>query len=146
MKKIFLLTFLCVVLNVIGQESFNHYKAKSIYSGKMSRINFKSNPITRVYRTRISEDYKQNGVNFAGHYSFTYWGCGSPCAGCAIVDVKTGKVYLGPDSELGYSFVKESKLLIVNPKDTTNRSSLNDVYTEEKWIWIEKNKKFIQLK
>jgi len=149
MKRILLLIFLCIVLNGIGQESFNHYKVKSIYSGKISRINFKSNPIARVYSTRISEDYKQNGVNFAGHYSFVYWGCGSPCTGCAIVDVKTGKVYLGPDSELGYSFVKESKLLIVNPKDTVSNSGQNPwdiIYQEEIWVWREKIKKFIKLK
>ena len=149
MKKIFLLIFWCVVLNIIGQESFNHYKVKSIYSGKISRINFKSNPSARFHRTIISEDYKQNGVNFAGHYSFVYWGCGSPCTGCAIVDVKTGKVYLGPYSGFGYDFTKESKLLIVNPKDTVSNSGQNPwdiVCQEEIWVWREKIKKFIKLK
>jgi len=149
MKKIFLLFFCLVVFNVIGQESFNLYKVKSIYSGRLALVNFKSNSTARVYRTRISEEYKQNGVNFAGHYSFAYWGCGSPCTGCAIVDVRTGKVYSGPDSGFGYNFRKESKLLIVNPKDTVSNSGQNPwdvVYKEELWVWIDKSKKFIKLK
>jgi len=149
MRRISLLIFCLVVLNINGQESFNHYAVKSIYSGKMARVNFKSNPTARVYRTRISKEYKQNGVNFAGHYSFAYWGCGSPCTGCAIVDVKTGEVYLGPDSGFGYDFVKESKLLIVNPKDTVSNSGQNlwdVVYQEEIWVWREKTKEFIKLK
>ena len=148
-KRISLLIFLLLVLNVNGQESFHRYTVKSIYSGKIARVNFKSNPTARVYRTRISKEYKQNGVNFAGHYSFAYWGCGSPCTGCAIVDVKTGEVYLGPDSGFGYDFVKESKLLIVNPKDTVSNSGQNlwdVVYQEEIWVWREKTKEFIKLK
>ena len=115
----------------------------------MSRVNFKSNPTARVYRTRISKEYNHNGVNFAGYYSFAYWGCGSPCTGCAIVDVRTGKVYSGPDSGFGYKFVKDSRLLIVNPKDTVSNSGQNPwdvVYREELWVWSDKSKRFIKLK
>lgn len=149
MKRISLLFSLLIVLAVNGQESFDHYAVKSIYSGKMAHLDFKSNPIARVYRTIISEEYKQNRVNFAGHYSFAYWGCGSPCTGCVIVDAKTGKIYLGPDSELGYKFVKESSLLIVNPRDTlstSDKNTWNEVYQEEIWAWREQIKKFIKLK
>ena len=114
----------------------------------MSPINLKSNRTARVYKTRISESYKQNGVNFAGHYSFVYWGCGSPCTGCAIIDVRTGKVYSGPDSGFGYNFIKDSKLLIVNPKDTISNSGQNpwdEVYKQESWVWVDKTKRFIKL-
>ena len=148
-EKDFFIDFLVGFLNVIGQESFKLYKVKSIYYGKMSRVNFNSNPTARVYKTRISNDYKHNGVNFAGSFSFAYWGCGSPCIGCAIVDVRTGKVYSGPDSGFGYKFVKDSRLLIVNPKDTVSNSGQNpwdNVYKEEKWIWNDKSKRFIKLK
>jgi len=148
MKEFFLIIsfFLVVVAN--GQESFKKYEVKSIYLEKMARIDFKSNPIARLYRTRISKNYKQNGVNFAGHYSFVFWGCGSPCTGCVIVDLKTGKVYSGPDSGFGYKFTKNSRLLIVNPKDTVSNSGQNpwdEVYKTERWFWNERSKKFIKL-
>jgi len=149
MKRISLLVLLLIVLNVNGQESFEKYRVSYIYSGQMSPINLKSNRTARVYKTTISESYKQNGVNFAGHYSFVYWGCGSPCTGCAIIDVRTGKVYSGPDSGFGYNFKKDSRLLIVNPKDTISNSGQNpwdEVYTEEIWLWKEKLKKFIKIR
>jgi len=149
MKRLSLLVFLFVVLGVYGQESFESYKVSYIYSGQMSPINFKSNWTARVYKTRISKSYSQNGVNFAGHYSFAYWGCGSPCTGCAIIDVRTGKVYSGPDSGFGYNFKKDSRLLIVNPKDTVSNSGQNpwdEVYKQKRWVWVERLKKFIELK
>lgn len=148
MKKLLLLISFFLVVYVKGQESFNQYYVSSIYSGKMARIDFKSNPVARVYRTRISENYKQNGVNFAGHYSFVFWGCGSPCTGCAIVDLKTGKVYSGPDSGFGYNFTRNSRLLIINPKDNVSNSGQNpwdEVYKTERWFWSEKSKKFLKL-
>ena len=149
MKRISLLVLLFIVLSVNGQESFEKYSVSYIYSGQMSPINLKSNRTARVYKTRISESYKQNGVNFAGHYSFVYWGCGSPCTGCAIIDVRTGKVYSGPDSGFGYNFKKNSRLLIVNPKDTVSNSGQNpwdEVYKQKRWVWVERLKKFIELK
>jgi len=148
MKRLSLLVFLFVVLGVHGQKSFENYNVSYIYLGQMFPINFKSNWTARVYKTRISESYKKNGVNFGGHYSFAYWGCGSPCTGCAIIDVRTGKVYSGPDSGFGYNFKKNSRLLIVNPKDTVSNSGQNpwdEVYKQERWVWVEKSKKFIEL-
>ena len=134
MKRISLLVLLFIVLSVNGQESFGKYSVSYIYSGEMSPLNLKSNRTARVYKTTMSESYKQNVVNFAGHYSFIYWGCGSPCTGCASIDVRTGKVYSGPDSGFGYNFKKDSRLLIVNTKDTISNSGQNpwdEVYTEE---------------
>jgi len=37
--------------------------------------------------------------NFAGHYEFVTWGCGTNCTAGAIVDFKTGIVYSPPLNE-----------------------------------------------
>ena len=148
MKRYFLIISFFLVLVANGQESSSKYEVKSIYLGKMARINFKNNPVARVYRARISKNYKQNGVNFAGHYSFVFWGCGSPCTGSVIVDAKTDKVYSGPDSGFGYNFTRNSRLLIVNPKDTVSNAGQNpwdEVYKTERWFWNDKSKNFIKL-
>jgi len=148
MKNIFLLCLLFATINLCSQNYFDRYKVDSIYLGEKSAIHLGDDKIVRAYRTRISKGYSQNGVNFAGHYSFIYWGCGSPCTGSAIVDVKTGRVYLGPDSGFGYNFVQNSRLLIVNPKDTISNSGQNpwdEVYTQEIWLWKERLKKFVKL-
>jgi hypothetical protein len=89
---------------------FEDYPVSKIFTGKPAP------PILvtaqeKMYRTRIREGVKtgqgilrdgkaQPGPNFAGHYIFVTWGCGSECGMAAIVDAITGRVYnppLSPD-------------------------------------------------
>jgi hypothetical protein len=49
----------------------------------------------RMFRTRLTEAGKQL-PNFAGHYQFAIWGCGSECISGAIIDLETGKVFAPP--------------------------------------------------
>jgi hypothetical protein len=81
----------------------------------------------RRYRTVIRQGARE-GPNFAGHYTIATWGCGSGCVQFAIVDAKTGAVYLPrfyvvarmhfdeetqePDEPLQFRI--DSKLLIVS--------------------------------
>ena len=53
----------------------------------------RDNAYAKLYKTSLTWDMKENGVNFAGHYSLVRIGCGSDCRTVGIVDVKTGKVY-----------------------------------------------------
>ncbi len=89
-------------------------------------IDYNSNKIAKQFKTVISEQYVK-GINFAGHYSITEWGCGSNCFETAITDIKTGKVYAGPTSyDVGgvrfdrqyIDFRPDSKLIIINPPDS----------------------------
>src|SRR5258705_13747218 len=72
-----------------------------------------------MFISRIKEGVKEQGVNFAGHFCFVYWGCGSPCKLSAVVDITTGNVYNGLPAETGYAFKKDSKVLVINPPDST---------------------------
>jgi hypothetical protein len=79
------------------------------------------------YRTVITEGSRE-GPNFAGHFTIVEWGCGGGCVQFAIVDAKTGRVfmppfYVGPravaegsdsEPEDPLKYQKDSKLLIVN--------------------------------
>lgn len=79
------------------------------------------------YRTVITEGSRE-GPNFAGHFTIVEWGCGAGCVQFAIVDAKTGSVfmppfYVGPpavvegsdaEPEDPLQYHKDSKLLIVN--------------------------------
>jgi len=49
----------------------------------------------RMFATRLREASKQP-PDFAGHYRFAGWGCGSACAAGAIIDLATGNVYQPP--------------------------------------------------
>lgn len=49
----------------------------------------------RQFRTRLTDASKQP-PNFAGHFRFTFWGCGSNCGAGAVIDLQTGVVYPPP--------------------------------------------------
>jgi hypothetical protein len=46
----------------------------------------------RMFRTNLREAAK-GGVNFAGHYILTGWGCGTNCEELAVIDARTGVAY-----------------------------------------------------
>ncbi len=132
-------------LTVVGQVSFDKYKIETPLIYKKAQIDYHSNPTAKQFKTRITNDYKKKGINFAGHYSFIFWGCGSPCQTSVIVDSKNGKVYDGPAAAIGYNYCKNSNLLIVNPKDTTGFFVDCPYCIEEKWLWNERKKRFDKL-
>lgn len=100
------------------------------------KLDFSNYEFKKMFRTATKDDIKENGVNFAGHFCFTYWGCGSPCKLSAVVDLKTGKVYNGLPAGLGYSFRKDSRLMVVNPPDSTNWYEITIPYAiPEEYEW-----------
>lgn len=98
---------------------FEDYKVNSVDHKKYAELDLKSNKYASNFRTRLKEGYSSDTANFAGHYSFVYWGCGSPCQSSLVIDRKTGKIYDSPSASLGYDFRVDSRMLIVNPPDTS---------------------------
>jgi len=74
----------------------------------------------------------RRGVNFAGHYVFVEWSCGTNCQQSAVVDAITGRVYPGPEGTHGYSFKTDSRLLITNPPGSGRDA---DSIPPEYWLW-----------
>lgn len=97
--------------------SFNDFKV-NIENIKNASLDLNSNELGQEYRTAILSDYNSEDTHFAGHYSISYWGCGAPCKMSVIIDRRTGKIYDAPNSELGYKFKADSRMLIVNPPDS----------------------------
>jgi len=122
---------------------FADFKASNFYVGKPAKIDYKSHPIARQYRTVITEGYKEEGkANFGGHYRFITWGCGSSCAEFALVDLRTGRVYNGMIAPAGFDFEANSQLVIVNPPADA-RTALYELETQY-WVWNEARHKFEQ--
>ena len=84
-----------------GTPTFEQYRVK-VSSAKPKPINFSKNKEARMFRTRLNDALKE-GVNFAGHFIYTGWGCGTGCAIGAVIDTHTGIVYL-PDELGGMGF------------------------------------------
>lgn len=111
----------------------------------MASLDFSHYEHKKMFITRTKQGIKEQGVNFAGHYCFVFWGCGSPCKLSAVVDMKTGKVYDGPTSEMGYSFKKESLVLVVNPPlDATGYYNKNIMWQQpSEYMWT--GKEFLKI-
>lgn len=129
---------------------FNDVKV-NVYKGKLTEVRLETQ-LARMYNTRITETYSSEGVNFAGHYCFVSWGCGSPCKMSAIVDAQTGKVYPGPNGTLGYTFKTDSRMVLLNkPEDGSVFFPKAGYYDStilyaipEIWVWNEGTREFEQ--
>jgi len=110
-----------------------------------SSLDFSDYEHKKMFITQTKQGIQEQGVNFAGHFCFVYWGCGSPCKVSAVIDMKTGKVYDGPASEIGYSFKKESLILVVNPPlDSTGYYNKNVMWQQpSEFIW--NGKEFLKM-
>lgn len=122
----FLFTFITAsLLTVIiyadsASPQFKDYPVSQIYKGPNAPAHL-SSPEAREFRTRLKEAARQK-PNFAGHYIVAKWGCGSGCIMPAILDAKTGKVFMVPFtiSTVGEEVVDplqfrlDSRLLIAN--------------------------------
>jgi hypothetical protein len=100
------LAFVVLALSatVFGQKKPTY----ASYSAKVERIrNIKvdlSSKDARMYRTNLRNATKA-GVNFAGRYILTGWGCGTNCSEWAIIDGRSGKVYFPKElAGVGYGF------------------------------------------
>src|SRR5215210_4224975 len=91
-----LLTALILALSSIGfaqktTPSFTQYAAR-VEKTKNVKVNLKSHKTANTYRTNLRNAAKE-GVNFAGHYILTTWGCGTNCSQSAIIDARNGRVF-----------------------------------------------------
>jgi len=83
-------------LNVAAQTGiprFSDYPVRDRYAGKTAPLVLSGE--ARMFRTRL-KDAARGKPNFAGHFIVTTWGCGTECIGGAIIDAKTGRVFMLP--------------------------------------------------
>ncbi|MEK6746832.1 MAG: hypothetical protein AABY33_07365 [Pseudomonadota bacterium] len=106
------------ILNRYPQESAGFKKAQ-----KFSR-----------YRSIINDGLSK-GVNFAGHFSFITWGCGTECVEAVIVNVKTGKIYGYLNSHFGFAFKENSRLLVADVWASEDTKILYPEVERSYWLW-----------
>ncbi|ARS34814.1 hypothetical protein [Pontibacter actiniarum] len=95
-----------------------NYSAGSMYRGKLAPLDESSHSDARTYRTMLREGMAE-GVNFAAKYTLVTVGCGTGCQQHVVVDRETGKVLDKVQSSMGARYSEDSRLLIVNPPDST---------------------------
>lgn len=84
------------VPGILGQTPvprFDDYPIRETFTGKTAPLVLSR--AARAYRTRLREAAREK-PNFAGHFIVTTWGCGTECVTGAIIDAKTGRVFMLP--------------------------------------------------
>ena len=119
MKNFPALLFILIALagNALAQHKspprFQDFPVAERFNGKSARVNLRSHPHARMFRTMLRDTAKL-GANFAGHYAVNYWGCGTECIRIGVVDLKTGRAYVSPFfANVGVVTHINSRLLIV---------------------------------
>ena len=120
-----LLTFSSIGFAQSPTPTFKQYAVK-VEKPKNIRVNLKSHKNANMFRTNLRNAAKE-GVNFAGHYILTTWGCGTNCTQSAIIDARNGQVFFPGELEgAGFGFCEfpddteptvsqaNSRLLILN--------------------------------
>ena len=88
------------------------------YLDKPASPNFSNSEINATHQVMIRRAVAR-GVNFAGKYVVTEWGCGTSCQRFAVINAKTGKIIATDlESSHGAEYQKNSFLLVVNPQSS----------------------------
>jgi hypothetical protein len=96
-----LLAFGSTVFAQSTAPTFTQYAAK-VEKRRNVKVNLRSHKHANTFRTNLRNAAKE-GVNFAGHYILTTWGCGTNCSQTAIIDARNGRVFF-PDQLAGAGF------------------------------------------
>lgn len=123
-----------IYVRYYSKYKFSQFKVDSIYHGKLADADvsaIKDNKywesVKRCTYLNIEEwkEYlvkqcRENGINFAGHYTVVSWGCGCQCQLMAIINRVDGKIYFPeiPENHLdgyyGAHYCKDSRMIISN--------------------------------
>jgi hypothetical protein len=78
----------------VGGVKFENYQAK-ISTNNKAKINFTSCKLGKKYQNFITEKYKNENINFGGHYVVIIWGLTGTSNG-VMIDKNTGLIYSIP--------------------------------------------------
>lgn len=90
---------------------FEDYQSNQAFAGE-AKIDFSTNESALHYRTAIKKDVAA-GVNLAGKYVMSTWGCGQGCKGAAVINAETGKILAYGLQATKFTFQDESNLVRV---------------------------------
>jgi len=88
-----------------------------------------------MFRTRI-RDGAAKGPVFADHYAVAVWGCGTSCISFALINSKTGVVYMAPFSVSGFAILHQGIHYRRNSRALHVVGELNEANPADRWyVW-----------
>ena len=136
--------------NAADSIDFKKYQTEAPSNVSKAEIDWPSLPEAKNFKTRITEGYKNEAVNFAGHYVAVVFGCGAGCVLGFMVDVRDGQIYDLPLGEENSCFLMEDAALM-RPE---SRLFISAVCKEEAesakvyykaYLWNEEEKTFSKM-
>jgi hypothetical protein len=91
------------------EPDYTSYATTQSFSGR-AMVDFSTNEAAAHHRTAITKDIA-DGVNFAGKYVVSTWGCGDGCKGLAVINAESGKILSYGLESSKFTFTATSGLL-----------------------------------
>ena len=133
--KVTLILLFVFPFTVFSQHEFprfSQYLVDTSSSILKPKVNLRSDPEALRYRTRLHRGANK-GPDFADIYKVIIWGCGTECQHFAIVNLKSGKVYIFRGmTGFGVLYYRNSKLFITDPID----KNVMDFYSNDIPDWL----------
>lgn len=121
------------------------YPVSEMYTGKVAELDLSSSFIATRFKGVI-ESAMAGGINFAGHYIIATWGMTGVGLLLIVVDAENGKAYPFPYvSQTGFSFSKDSALLVIDPIEKLKESASSCLYDQANarpYYFVWENNKF----
>jgi hypothetical protein len=86
----------------IWPPAFNEYATTDTLTGPAAELDLAGDPDAEHFRTRLSSAKE---ANFAGHYAFVTWGCGTACLTGTLLDLRTGRPHSIAPLDLGCGLI-----------------------------------------
>lgn len=135
------------VINYTDSIDFQKYEVGPQKRMENAPIDWESLSGASEFKTRITEAYATNDVNFAGHYILSVFGCGASCIMGFMVDVRDGKIYdlpLGEENSCLFAedraLCKPTSKLFIAGVCKENQDSTKVYY--KAYLWDEDKKEF----
>jgi hypothetical protein len=97
--------------------TFDKYLVRDTLKRPSADLDISRSKTARAFRTKIRQELQEQGVNFAGKYSLVGVGMTGWGENRWIVDRTNGKAYNFPYLAESIQFRKDSRLIIVEPRD-----------------------------
>lgn len=101
---------------VEARPDFADYPALDVARIVLAQIDLASHPDAPLFADALMAAVGEP-VDFAGRYRIVRVACGTSCEGALAVEVRSGRVTLGPTAELGFAYRPDSRLLVANPTE-----------------------------
>lgn len=91
--------------------NFKKFPADDFTLTKKAPLDLLSNESAKYFKTRITEAYASDRIDFASYYISVIFGCGASCIAGFIMDVRDGKIYDLPLGEENSCLFAEDRAL-----------------------------------